>query len=125
MRCGSVYASSGSDDRQPFRAGYFRLRRGAGRQRADHQPGPCRGADGLRISNHGKSSRRALLRHERSGMLEIIECEWGCALPASYAERVGAMIEAGFRESLAPIEGVAEALDSLTLPVCVASSSSL
>lgn len=58
-------------------------------------------------------------------MLEIIERERGCALPASYVERVGSMIEAGFRQSLAPIEGVAEALDLLTLPVCVASSSSL
>jgi HAD superfamily hydrolase (TIGR01509 family) len=54
-----------------------------------------------------------------------IECEWGHALPTSYAERVGLMIEAGFRQSLVPIEGVAEALDSLTLPICVASSSSL
>ena len=58
-------------------------------------------------------------------MLEIIEREWGRSLPASYAERVGLMIEAGFRQSLAPIEGIAEALDSLTLPICVASSSSL
>ena len=58
-------------------------------------------------------------------MLDIIEREWGRALPTSYAERVGLMIEAGFRQSLAPIEGVAEALDSLTLPICVASSSSL
>jgi len=58
-------------------------------------------------------------------MLEIIEREWGRALPASYAERVGFMIEAGFRQSLAPIEGVPEALDSLRLPICVASSSSL
>ncbi len=58
-------------------------------------------------------------------MLEIIEREWGCALPVSYAERVGLMVEAGFHQSLAPIEGVAEAVDSLTLPICVASSSSL
>src|SRR4029077_12199775 len=58
-------------------------------------------------------------------MLEIIEREWGRALPVSYAERVGSMIEVGFRQSLAPIEGVAEALDSLRLPICVASSSSL
>ena len=57
-------------------------------------------------------------------MLEIIEREWG-ALPASYGQHVGLMIEAGFHQSLAPIEGVAEALDSLTLPICVASSSSL
>jgi hypothetical protein len=49
-------------------------------------------------------------------MLQIIEREWGYAPPASYAERVGLMIDAGFRQSLAPIEGVAEALDSLRLP---------
>ena len=58
-------------------------------------------------------------------MLAIIEREWGRTLPASYAERVGLMIEARFRHSLAPIEGVAEALDSLSLPICVASSSSV
>ena len=58
-------------------------------------------------------------------MLEIIGRERGGALPASYAERVGLMIEAGFRQSLAPIEGVVEALDALTLPICVASSTSL
>ena len=57
-------------------------------------------------------------------MLEIIEREWGRALPASYAQHVGLMIEAGFHQ-LAPIEGVAEALASLTLPICVASSSNL
>ena len=58
-------------------------------------------------------------------MLDIIEREWGCALPVSYAERVGLMIESGFRLSLAAIEGVAEVLDRLQLPVCVASSSTL
>ena len=42
-------------------------------------------------------------------MLEIIEREWCRALPASYAQHVGLMIEAGFHQ-LAPIEGVAEAL---------------
>jgi HAD superfamily hydrolase (TIGR01509 family) len=56
-------------------------------------------------------------------MLDIIEREWGHALPTSYAERVGLMIEAGFRQSLVAIEGVAEVLDWLQLPVCVASSS--
>jgi HAD superfamily hydrolase (TIGR01509 family) len=56
-------------------------------------------------------------------MLDIIEREWGHALPTSYAERVGLMIEAGFRQSLVAIEGVAEVLDRLRLPVCVASSS--
>ena len=46
-------------------------------------------------------------------MVEIIEHEWGRALPASYAEHVGLMIEAGFHQSLAAIEGVAEVLDAL------------
>ena len=57
-------------------------------------------------------------------MLGVIEREWGRALPASYAQRVGTIIDAGFRQSLAAIEGVAEVLDWLPLPVCVASSSS-
>jgi HAD superfamily hydrolase (TIGR01509 family) len=57
-------------------------------------------------------------------MLDIIEHEWGRALPGSYAARVGETIESGFRQSLAPIDGVAELLDALKLPVCVASSSS-
>jgi HAD superfamily hydrolase (TIGR01509 family) len=56
-------------------------------------------------------------------MLAIIEREWGRALPLSYTERVGVMIEYGFCQSLAAIEGVTEALDALRLPICVASSS--
>jgi len=56
-------------------------------------------------------------------MLGIIEHEWGRTLPPSYTERVGATIEDGFGNSLVAIAGVAEALDSLRLPVCVASSS--
>ena len=56
-------------------------------------------------------------------MFGIIERERGRALPAIYAERVGAIIENAFRRSLAAIEGVAEVLDWLRRPVCVASSS--
>ena len=56
-------------------------------------------------------------------MLGIIEHEWGRTLPPYYAERVGARIENGFGHSLVAIAGVAEALDLLRLPVCVASSS--
>ena len=58
-------------------------------------------------------------------MLDIIEREWGRTLPIAYAERVGAVIEAGFRQSLTAIEGVAEVLEALSLPICVASSSTL
>jgi HAD superfamily hydrolase (TIGR01509 family) len=58
-----------------------------------------------------------------SEMLAIIEQEWGRSLPPSYADRVGAMIENGLDQSLVVIAGVGEAIDSLRLPVCVASSS--
>ena len=56
-------------------------------------------------------------------MLAIIERDWGYALPASYGERVAAMIENGFCQSLRAITGVAAVLDWLEPPVCVASSS--
>ena len=56
-------------------------------------------------------------------MLDIIEHEWGRALPACYAARVGEIIEIAFCQSLAPTEGVAELLDALRLHRCVASSS--
>src|ERR1700680_1878510 len=58
-------------------------------------------------------------------MLEISEREWGRPRPAVYAEPVGLMTAPGFHQSFGAVEGVAEALDSLTLPICVASSSSL
>jgi HAD superfamily hydrolase (TIGR01509 family) len=58
-------------------------------------------------------------------MLAIIQHEWGRVLPRSYGERVGRMIENEFRQSLMAIEGVSETLDSLQLPVCVASSSTV
>jgi beta-phosphoglucomutase-like phosphatase (HAD superfamily) len=58
-------------------------------------------------------------------LLAIIEDEWGAALPPSYGEPVGTMIENGFRQSLVAIDGVTEILDLLRLPVCVASSSTV
>ncbi|MGH7030823.1 MAG: HAD family hydrolase [Stellaceae bacterium] len=57
-------------------------------------------------------------------MIKIIERELGRALPVSYGERVGVIIEEEFRRSLAPINGVVEVLAALSSPVCVASSSS-
>jgi HAD superfamily hydrolase (TIGR01509 family) len=56
-------------------------------------------------------------------MLAVIERDWGRPLPALYGERVGVLIENGFRQSLRAIDGVAEVLDRLQLPICVASSS--
>ena len=41
-------------------------------------------------------------------MLDIIEREWGSALPVDYNERVGVIVENGFRKSLAAIDGVSD-----------------
>jgi HAD superfamily hydrolase (TIGR01509 family) len=58
-------------------------------------------------------------------MLDVIERELGRPLAPTYFERVGAIIEHGYRHRLVAIPGIAQALDSLWLPICVASSSAL
>jgi HAD superfamily hydrolase (TIGR01509 family) len=58
-------------------------------------------------------------------MLDVIERQWGRALPSSYAERVASIIEQKFLQSLTAIEGVVEVLDWLPGPACVASSGTL
>ena len=58
-------------------------------------------------------------------MFAIIEGERGCALPLSYAEMVGEIINRQFRHSLRAIPGVREVLDALPFARCVASSSTL
>jgi HAD superfamily hydrolase (TIGR01509 family) len=57
-----------------------------------------------------------------AAMLATIEREWGRALPSDYAERVGALLQQEYRRSLKSIAGIREALATLTVPACVASS---
>jgi HAD superfamily hydrolase (TIGR01509 family) len=51
-----------------------------------------------------------------------IEAQLGRELPAGWDERVQSLYREVFAESLAPVAGVVEALDRITLPSCVASS---
>ena len=51
-----------------------------------------------------------------SEMLGVIEREWARTLPASYTERVGLLVEAGFRQSLVAIAGIVELLDLPAIP---------
>lgn len=51
-----------------------------------------------------------------------IEAHLGRELPAGWNERVGSLYRDVFAESLAPVDGVVEALDRITIPSCVASS---
>jgi HAD superfamily hydrolase (TIGR01509 family) len=51
-----------------------------------------------------------------------IEAHLGRRLPAGWDERYRRLCEEAFEDALAPVEGVLEALDRITLPSCVASS---
>lgn len=57
-------------------------------------------------------------------MIRTLEEEWGRALPADYGDRVAARIRLDYRHSLAATAGIAELIDRLAIPVCVASSGS-
>jgi HAD superfamily hydrolase (TIGR01509 family) len=57
-------------------------------------------------------------------MLRIIEEESGRPLPADYGARTREALWAAYPKELAAVPYVAEAIDALGLPVCVASSSS-
>jgi HAD superfamily hydrolase (TIGR01509 family) len=51
-----------------------------------------------------------------------IETQLGRTLPPGWQETVNARYEEAFAAELAPVAGVQEALDQITLPTCVASS---
>jgi HAD superfamily hydrolase (TIGR01509 family) len=51
-----------------------------------------------------------------------IEAHLGRRLPAGWAERVAGLYRQVFATELAPVPGVPEALDRISLPTCVASS---
>lgn len=55
-------------------------------------------------------------------VLARIEVLWGRPLPEDFHARLLERDEAAFLAELQPVEGVAAAVQSLTLPVCVASS---
>ena len=64
---------------------------------------------------------RFMGRSDRDTQAEI-EAHLGCKLPPGWAERLDRLYEQAFAGNLAPVEGVVEALDRITLPRCVASS---
>lgn len=60
-------------------------------------------------------------RSDRETRAEI-ETQLGRRLPAGWQERVNALYHQAFAAELAPVAGILEALDQITLPACVASS---
>ncbi|MBD1821565.1 HAD family hydrolase [Cyanobacteria bacterium FACHB-DQ100] len=66
--------------------------------------------------------RRFAGRPERE-MVADIEADWGQKIPAEFFARVKERTEAAYASELCAVPGVAEALDNLRVPLCVASSS--
>jgi beta-phosphoglucomutase-like phosphatase (HAD superfamily) len=66
--------------------------------------------------------RRFAGRPEREIVADI-EADWGCPIPAEFFARVKERMEAAYASELRAVPGVAEALDDLRVPLCVASSS--
>jgi HAD superfamily hydrolase (TIGR01509 family) len=60
-------------------------------------------------------------RSDREGRA-IIEAHLGRKLPDGWAEEIERQYRHAFDAELAPVDGVLEALDRITLPTCVASS---
>jgi HAD superfamily hydrolase (TIGR01509 family) len=60
-------------------------------------------------------------RSERDAQNEI-EAHLGRKLPADWGDRMQQLYQQAFAGELAPVEGVLEALDRITLPTCIASS---
>jgi HAD superfamily hydrolase (TIGR01509 family) len=60
-------------------------------------------------------------RSDRDTQLEI-EAHLGRKLPAGWHERFKPLYEQAFEAELAPVDGVLDALDRITMPCCVASS---
>jgi HAD superfamily hydrolase (TIGR01509 family) len=53
---------------------------------------------------------------------EAIEAHLGRPLPAEWNQRYKSLYREAFRAELAPVDGVLDALDRITVPTCVASS---
>jgi HAD superfamily hydrolase (TIGR01509 family) len=79
-------------------------------------------AAGLRMS--GEEVMRRFIGRTRAGCLELGAQLLGRALPEDFASAWDAVLFDAFRRELRAIEGVAELLDRLRLPYCVASNSS-
>jgi HAD superfamily hydrolase (TIGR01509 family) len=57
-------------------------------------------------------------------MAEAVRARLGAGLPADWQDRLDRGYHAAFDAELAPVDGVVEALDRITIPTCVASSGS-
>lgn len=68
---------------------------------------------------------RTFIGRSMSACVELIEERLGRRLPATFAQEYHALTAEAFRRELQPVPGIGDALEQITLPTCVASSSAV
>ena len=89
---------------------------------------PIQGQDDKPVSSFWIQERRNMLhitldfsKPEGRGF-EIVESRFGKRVPEGLADQFYSRMDVAFRRDLKPVPGVVEALDKISLPMCVASS---
>ena len=82
-----------------------------------------RGLNGLGIAIDVETVRARFAGTSMTSIMEHVACDYGVAAPAGFVERVKAETLAAFEAELSAMAGIAEELEALRLPFCVASSS--
>lgn len=78
-------------------------------------------ADGVEISE--ADAYRHFLGRSMTSIAETLEVEFGLVITSEHLRHIRTRLFGHFRAELQPIAGIAEALDGIALPYCVASSS--
>jgi HAD superfamily hydrolase (TIGR01509 family) len=79
---------------------------------------------GIGLPTTAEESTATFMGRSWSSVVEIVEDRLGRAVPADLRPRYLDRVFAAFERELQPVPGIAAALDRITLPSCVASSSS-
>lgn len=75
------------------------------------------------VTMSAEEAHERFLGRSLKSMSDILHDEYGLAVDATFLEAMRKVLYERFREELQPIDGIAETVDGLGIPHCVASSS--
>lgn len=75
------------------------------------------------VTMSAEEAHERFLGRSLKSMSDILHDEYGLAVDATFLEAMRKVLYERFREELQPIDGIAETVDELGIPHCVASSS--
>lgn len=75
------------------------------------------------VTMSAEEAHERFLGRSLKSMSDILHDEYGLAVDATFLESMRKVLYERFREELQPIDGIAETVDGLGIPHCVASSS--